>query len=340
MFDKKQLIKLFGTLIGGLALVGIMLGVLSSSNSGSVEFESNSSEVTYDSSSTDASDDFDADFDSDFDSDSDFDDDFDDGFGDDSDDFDVSSNYYPEIDPDFIGPIDLEEYKNAFDLRFDLTDAERDIRKNHSEDRYRLKDIIIETNDPTDTGYNATVQMYFEGYDTVLRQGVCLSYDLDETFNKWDYKGYELVGSEKIYSSSGDNEYFEVERANVPSTKTGTFVYEAINRATSKGNRFRRLYVYYVAPGTAMDYEISSACMTLFDRRVYSFDYINKTGEVSVRPKEAVKYDIFTNGLLRESESIPVFQYNEYGGMADDRPYVRISDDILSQEAIAEKWVK
>lgn len=337
MFDKKQLIKLFGTLIGGLALVGIMLGVLSSSNSGPVEFESNSSEVTYDSSSTDASDDFDADFDSDFDSDSDFDDDFDDGFSDDSDDFDVSSNYYPEIDPDFIGAVDLEEYKDTFDLNFDLTDFEREIRKKHPEDRYRIKEILIEKNEKTNTGYNAILRVDFEGYDTILRQEVCLSYDLDETFNKWDYTGYELVGDEKIYS---DLDYFDIEREKVPSSKTGTFVYEAVNRDTSNGTKFRRLYVFYVAPGTAMGYEISSACMTLFDHRVYSFDYINKTGDTSLRPKEAVSYNSIDNGLLRESENKPVFVYNEYGGTSENKQYVRISDEILSPEDIADKWVK
>ncbi len=318
------------TLIGGLAGVGIMLLIMTKATSGPVEFETDNSVVASTTDSSDASADSDSDFDSDFDSDSS--DDF--GTSDESDDFDVSTNFDSPVDPDFIGVVDFAEYKNAFDLEFDLSDAEREIRKKHPGNSYRVKNIMIDKNENTDSGYNAIVRVDFIDYDdNVLRQEVTLSYDLDETFNNWDYKGYELTGEEKIYS---DLEYFSVEQEEIPFEKKGTFVYEAINKNVPDKGQYRKLYVYYVDQVSAAEYDVSASCIVVANNQIISVDVINKTGEASVHPRERVRYDTFTNGLVRESETKPVFKYNEKGGMLEDRPYVRISDEILSPEEIVE----
>lgn len=103
--------------------------------------------------------------------------------------------------------------------------------------------------------------------------------------------------------------------------------------------QYRKLYIYYVAPGTAMEYEVSTSCIELVNSRVTSVDTINKIGDTSLRPKEPVRYDSIENSLERVSDSWHVFKYNENGGVSEDRQYVRISDEILSPQEIADVWV-
>lgn len=337
MFNK-SIIKLFVKLIGGLAGVGIILVIMANATSKPTESVNDNSVANATTDSVDAGTDFDSDFDSDFDTDfdADFDSDFDSDFDNESDDFDESTNSYSPLPEDLSDAINFKEYKNAFDLEFDLSDAERDIRKKHPEDSYRLKNFIIDKNEKTASGYNAIVRVDLEGYDTVLRQEVTLSYDLDETFNNWDYKGYELTGEETIYS---DLEYSSVEQENIPFEKKGTFVYEAINRDMADNSQYRKLYVYYVAQGTAMGYETSASCIVLVNKRIVSVDTINETGDTSLHPRYPVSYDLSDNGLRRDSDNWLVFTYNENGGVSEDRQYVRISDEILEPEEIADMWV-
>ena len=325
MFDKKAIILIAS--LAGLLVIALTTTILLDSKSEPIAFENDYSETSSVGGSYDEEAGFDSDFDDGFDSD--FDSDFDD-------DFDVSMNYDSTMYVDSIEVNNFKEFKNAFDLKFDLLDVEKYFRKKYPEDHYQLKDIIIDKNEKTANGYNAIIRVDFTGYDTVLRQEVTLSYDLDESFNNWDYKGYELNGTEKIYS---ELEYFSVEQEKIPFEKKGTFVYEAINRDIEGNREYRKLYVYYVAQGTAMGYETSASCIVLVNSKVISVDTINETGDTSLHPRYPVSYDLSDNGLRRESDNRLVFTYNENGGMSDDRPYVRISDKILAPEEIADVWV-
>ena len=320
MFDN-SIIKLFVKLIGGLAGVGILLFIMTNATSRPVEFENDNSVVSTTTNSTDVGNDSDSDFDSDFDSE--------------SGDFDVSMNSYPVLG-DLMDAANFKEFKNVFDLEFDLSDVEKYFRNKYPDERYKIKDITIDKNEKTASGYNAIVRVDLEGYDTVLRQEVTLSYDLDEAFNNWDYKGYELNGTETIYS---DLKYFDIEHEKIPSEVKGTFVYEAINRDLADNRQYRKLYVYNVAQGTAMGYEVSESCMVLVNNRIVSVDVIHETGDTSLQPRYPVKYVLSDNGLRRESDNRLVFTYNENGGLSEERTYVRVSDNILSPEQIVEIWV-
>ena len=336
MFDKKAIILIAS--LAGLLVIALTTTILLDSKSEPIAFENDYSETSSVGGSYDEEAGFDSDFDDGFDSDfdPDFDSDFDDDFDDESDDFDVRMNYDSTMYVDSIEVNNFKEFKNAFDLKFDLLDVEKYFRKKYPEDHYQLKDIIIDKNEKTASGYNAIVRVDLEGYDTVLRQEVTLSYDLDETFNNWDYKGYELNGTETIYS---DLKYFDIEHEKIPSEVKGTFVYEAINRDLADNRQYRKLYVYNVAQGTAMGYEVSESCMVLVNNRIVSVDVIHETGDTSLQPRYPVKYVLSDNGLRRESDNRLVFTYNENGGLSEERTYVRVSDNILSPEQIVEIWV-
>lgn len=336
MFNRKTSILLVIALVG-FVVCGLSAAILLDSSSEPVVFESDESNVSYVEDSYDENTDFDSDFDPDFDSDMNMDEDFDsekdEDFDNEQNDFDVSTNYYSIVTESDIDEIGIEEYKNTFDLSFDLWDVEKYINKKYPGEHYRIEDIIVDKNENTDSGYNANVRVDFKGDDdTILRQGVILSYDLDETFNNWDYKGYELVGTENIYFDS-------LEAKKIPSDKTGTFVYEAINIKIPDKGQFRKLYVYSIAPGTAMEYLITVSCITLVNDFVNSSDYINRTGDASVHPREPAKYNALKNGLVTEYDKMVAFTYNENGGISHYNQYIRISDDVLTPQEIAEKWV-
>ena len=84
---------------------------------------------------------------------------------------------------------------------------------------------------------------------------------------------------------------------------------------------------------------MSPSCIVLVNSRIVSVDTINETGDTSLHPRYPVSYDLSKNGLRRESNNQIVFTYNENGGISEDRQYIRISDEILSPEEIADMWV-
>lgn len=90
------------------------------------------------------------DLDIDYDIDSDFDSD-----DVDSDDFDVSTNTGLAVGAYSIDGDDFIEYKNIFDLKFDLSDVVKYIKNKYPEDHYRMNGIIIDENEKTSNGYNA-----------------------------------------------------------------------------------------------------------------------------------------------------------------------------------------
>lgn len=318
MLNKKTIILLVSLV--GFIVIGLTTAIMLDSPSEPIVFENDNSET----SNTSAS------YDEDVDSE-------DADFGDESDDFAASMDYVA-LEAYYMDVANAVEYKDTFDLKFDLLDVEIDLNEKFPKGHYRIKDIIIDKNEKTDSGYNANLRVDFKGYETILRQEVTLSYDLDEELNVWEYKGYNLVGPEKIYPETGGIEYVQAEMEKIPSTKEGTFVYEAVYRDMDGKGQYRKLYVYFIAPRGVMEYEMSAACITLFNDRVRSVDYINnKVGDTSLRPKEIVSYDMSGNCLVRESDESPVFTYNENGGMSDRKPYMRISDEVLSPEEIASK---
>ena len=69
-------------------------------------------------------------------------------------------------------------------------------------------------------------------------------------------------------------------------------------------SQYRKLYVYYVAQGTAMGYETSASCIVLVNKRIVSVDTINETGDTSLHPRYPVSYDLSDNTYLRNLEKL------------------------------------